>query len=356
MDRQYYIDLAASGLSMPIGSDLVLHEYVDPEAILVNGERLGRVLEETAQRFQTPLAFPHMDLELEKSVLLEKLGIPAEERAKFHFAACPGEDVFAMLKAHLHDPLSPHLQAHIDSITYIAAHTDLLPVGMAIGPFSLMTKLVSDPITPVCMAGMGVTAEEDDEVRMVEWVLELGLKMILHSIDAQVKAGAKAIFIAEPAANRVYFSPNQLDAGSDIFERYVMAFNRQIKAFLDAHNVDLIFHCCGELTDYMVTKFAELDPAIMSLGSSRKLWEDARLLPKNIVLYGNLPSKQFYADSLITVSEVARRTAELIRKMRQVGHPFIAGTECDVLSVPGKEHIIFGKVCAMLGSGVACVH
>lgn len=341
---------------MPIGTDLVLHEYADAEAILLHGERLGRVLEETANRFQTPLAFPHMDLELEKLVLLEKIGIPSAEMAKFHFTGCPSEEVFATLKQHLHDPLHPRLQAHIDSIAYIAAHTELVPVGMAIGPFSLMTKLVSDPITPVCMAGMGVTAEEDEEVKAVEWVLELGIKVILHSIETQIAAGAKAIFIAEPAANKVYFSPNQIEDGSDIFDRFVMAYNRQIKALLEAHGVELIFHCCGELTDYMVKKFAELDPAIMSLGSSRKLWEDARLLPKNIVLYGNLPSKQFYADSLITVSEVARRTAGLIRQMREVDHPFIAGTECDVLSVPGSEHIIFGKVCAMLGSGVACVH
>ncbi len=78
------------------------------------------------------------------------------------------------------------------------------------------------------------------------------------------------------------------------------------------------------------------------------------LLPKNIILYGNLPSKQFYSDGLITVADVARRTAETIHHMRAIGHPYIAGTECDVLSVPGREHIILGKVCAMLGSGVAC--
>lgn len=354
MDRHYYLELAHSGLSMPIGSDLILHEYLDPEAILLDGERLGRVLEETSRRFQTPLAFPHMDLELEKSELLTLLGIPEQEMAKYHFSHCPDTETFASVKAHASDPFRARLQAHIESIAYIAQHTELLPIGMAIGPFSLMTKLVGDPITPVCLAGMGVSADEDEEVKTVEWVLELGLKIILRSLEAQIAAGAKAIFIAEPAANQVYFSPNQLDEGSDIFERYVMAYNRQIKAYLDAHHVDLIFHCCGELTDYMLQKFAELDPAMLSLGSSRTLWEDARLLPKDIVLYGNLPSKKFYSDGLITVAEVARRTAETIRRMRAVGHPYIAGTECDVLSVPGCERIILGKVCAMLGSGVAC--
>jgi hypothetical protein len=31
-------------------------------------------------------------------------------------------------------------------------------------------------------------------------------------------------------------------------------------------------------------------PVILSLGSSRVLWEDAQLVPKHVVLYGNLPS------------------------------------------------------------------
>ena len=48
MDRHYYIALAQSGLRMPIGADLVLHEKPDPAAILTDGEALGRVVEETA--------------------------------------------------------------------------------------------------------------------------------------------------------------------------------------------------------------------------------------------------------------------------------------------------------------------
>lgn len=348
MQRQYYIDLANNGLRMPIGTDLVLQEHADAAAILVDGERLGRVLEETARRFATPLAVPHMDLELEKHNLLGILGIPAADRATYHFAECPGEAVFAQLDAGLHDmPLLPHLQAHIDSITYIARQTDLLPIGMAIGPFSLMTKMVADPITPVCMAGSGLTAADDEEIALIEQTLELGIRFILHSIKRQIDAGARAIFIAEPAANKVYFSPNQLAAGSDIFDRYAMRYNQQIRELLREHDVDLIFHCCGELIDEMVQKFTELDPSILSLGSSRELWNDAALVPKNIVLFGNLPSKKFYSDALITTEEVHAHGEALVAKMREVGHPFILGSECDVLAVPGCEATIMAKACAL---------
>lgn len=353
MDRQYYLDLAASDLRMPMGTDLVLHEYADPHAILASGKQLGMILEQTANRLKTPLALPHMDLELEKLQLLTMLGMPGSEDDlnKYHFTTAPGNDVFDTLHAHLKDPLIPRLQAHIDSVGYIAHHTQLLPVGMAIGPFSLMTKLVADPITPIAMAGSGLIAEEDEEILLVERVLELGIRLVLHSIAAQIKAGAKAIFIAEPAANRVYFSPNQLDDGADIFERYVMTYLRQLKAFLDEHNVDLIFHCCGELTEYFIRQFSTLDPAIMSLGSSRHLWEDAAIVPKTTVLYGNLPSKRFYSDGLITVADVERQGEALVQKMREVRHPFILGTECDVLSVPGCEETISRKVAAIQRCG-----
>jgi len=86
MERQFYLDLAQSGLRMPIGADLVLHEKPNPAAILTDGEALGRVVEETARRYRTPLAFAHMDLQLEKTVLLEILGIPAADIALFHSA------------------------------------------------------------------------------------------------------------------------------------------------------------------------------------------------------------------------------------------------------------------------------
>jgi uroporphyrinogen-III decarboxylase len=231
---------------------------------------------------------------------------------------------------------------------YIARETDLLPVGMTIGPFSLMTKLLSDPIAPIYLAGSGLTAEEDPEVRTVETLLELATLMVLRSAAAQIEAGAKAMFVAEPAANKVYVSPRQMEAGSDIFHRFPIRANRRLTALLQEHGVDLVFHCCGELTDDMVRAFASLQPVILSLGSSRKLWEDARLVPDHIVLYGNLPSKHFYSDALVSRADVERMTCELLGQMRATGHPFILGSECDVLSVPGAEAVIRSKVDAFV--------
>jgi uroporphyrinogen-III decarboxylase len=351
MDRQFYLDLARSGLRMPIGADLVLHEQPNPEAVVTDGTALGKVVEATARRYRTPLAFAHMDLSLEKAVLLELLGIPTADIPLYHFAADPGPDALARVEAGLRQPLHPALQAHIDSVGHVAHQTDLVPIGMTIGPFSLMTKLLKDPITPLYMAGTGLTAADDPDVALAERALALSLAVIRRSVEGQIAAGAKVIFMAEPAANTVYVSPKQIADGSDIFLRYPIAADRAIKALLDAHGVDLVFHCCGELNRYMIEQFCTLRPVILSLGSSRKLWQDAALVPKDIVLFGNLPSKHFYSDAVITREQVEEQACDLLYRMAEVEHPFILGSECDILHVPGSGETIRQKVDAFVGCG-----
>lgn len=340
MDRKFYLGLAESGLRMPIGTHLVLQEHADADAIVRDGERLGQVVEEAARRFCCPLGLPLMDLKLEKEALLLASGVPPAQVDTFHFTAVPEDDrPFAV---------TANMTAVCEAIRYIATQTDLLPVGMCIGPFSLMTKLISDPIAPVFLAGTGATPEEEPEVALVERLLEISCRAIQAYLDVQMAAGAKAIILCEPAANKVYFSPNQLAGSYEVFDRYVMQFNRRIRDQLRASDVDLIFHDCGELLDGMVQRFASLDPVILSLGSSRLLWEDAVLVPKTTVLYGNLPTKQFYSDQLVSVAKVRQLSRHLVRCMREAGHPFILGSECDVLSVPGSEETIKAKVAAFL--------
>ena len=90
---------------------------------------------------------------------------------------------------------------------------------------------------------------------------------------------------------------------------------------------------------------------ILSLGSSRQLWRDAQLVPKDIVLFGNLPTKSFYSDAAMPDEKVEDLTRELIFRMRESGHPHILGSECDVLYVPESSERISRKIDVMLSCG-----
>jgi len=341
MSREFYLDLARKKHRVPVGTHLALHRHADPEAVMLDGNRLGAVIAEAAAQFATPLAIPLMDLTLEKAALLLAYGVPESSIAAFHFTEPP--EILPCIS------LTARMNATCGALTYIAKiHPELVPIGMGIGPFSLMTKLISDPIMPVFLAGNGFTAEDEPEISLAERLLAVGERVIHRYLDAQIDAGAKAIFICEPAANLVYFSPKQQEeTGYAMFERYVMEPMRRLAALLGARGVDLIFHDCGELTEEMLRRFGTLGACVISLGSSRNLWEDAALIPKDTVLYGNLPSKRFYSSGL-SAAEVSRMADALSLKMENARHPFILGTECDVLSVPGSEVEIMRKVDALM--------
>jgi uroporphyrinogen-III decarboxylase len=349
MSRDLFLDLASRGHRVPIAADLVLHRHQDHGRILCDGERLGAVVAEAAAAFHTPVAFPLMDLRLEKAELLRHFGVADCDVEKFHFATAPTveqrRDYARFVRT---TPPSVRFAAALGAVHYVRSRTSLVPVGMCIGPFSLTSKLMADPITPVYLAGSGVKAEEEPDVALLEACLEISLTCVLHQVEQAVAAGARAVFIAEPAANQIYFSPLQIADGSDIFERCVLQPNRRVAALLADRGVDLFFHCCGELAEVMLDGFCRLRPALLSLGSSRRLWEDAKRVPKDTVLYGNLASKMFYSDQFMPVARVAELTADLAARMAACGHPFILGTECDTLHVPEYAETISSKVDCLL--------
>lgn len=347
MSREFFIELARSGHAVPIGADIVLQEKKDHDSIVNDGAMLGMVVEETARRFQTPLAMPLMDLSIEKAVMLEAMGVPEEVIETFHFHNPPRPDEIASIEAKICGSENARLRATCGAIRYIVENTELFSMGMCIGPFSLVTKLMDDPITAVYMKGMGIGAGEDPAVEILDALLDLSVRVIIHYVRMQINAGARAVIVCEPAANAVYFSPKQIREGSDVFDRCVIDNNRKIKDFLDGAGVDLIFHDCGELDDDMISRFVSLNPVMISLGSSRTLWEDERLIPKDVVLYGNMPTKKFFSDEF-SREDAVTMASELVRRMKATGHPFILGSECDVLSVPGREDVIKGKVHAFL--------
>jgi uroporphyrinogen-III decarboxylase len=334
---------------MPIGTDLVMHEEREPEKVRTDGAALGRVIERTARHWGTPLAVPLMDLRLEKTDLLALAAVSNAAAGTFQFKSPLTQAELTTLCGEQTVPFCAGSRARDEALTYIRTRRDLVAVGMAIGPFSLTTRLLADPITATAMAGSGVEAEDSDEVKMLWQCLRAAEAAVLRSIKSQIQHGAQAIMICEPAANIAFISPRQIKSGSNLFERLVMEPNLRLKAALDEAGCDLIFHDCGELIDPMVEAFANrLHPVMLSFGSSRKLWEDARLVPPDVVLYGNLPTRSFYSDGAMPIEEVIRHTDELIANVKACGHPHIPGSECDVLFVAEAKDTIQRKVDAMM--------
>jgi len=353
-ERSFYLDLAARGLRMPVGADLVLHEEPDPEFARNHGPTLGRVIEKTARRWNTPLAIPLMDLRLEKADLLARIGISQKDAETFQFTTTLEDSTLTALCDQRGGLACPGSVARDQALEFIAAIADLVPIGMAIGPFSLATRLTADPITAAAMSGRGIPAADSDDVELLLQCMRIAEAAVHRSVRSQIAHGARAIMVCEPAANTAFLSPRQIRAGSDVFDRLVMQPNLRLKSVLDEAGCDLIFHDCGELIDTMVEEFAyRLHPVMLSLGGSRKLWEDARLVPADVVIYGNLPTKSFYSDGAMPVEEVVRRTEELLAKMQACGHPHILGSECDVLFVPEARGAILKKVDAMMA--VNCI-
>jgi uroporphyrinogen-III decarboxylase len=345
----HFRTLAAAGLRTPIGTDLVLHERPDPEAVRLDGKRLAAVVREAAERYRTPLAIPLMDLRVEKADLVRRLRPGVAETDTFHFDSPPSEADLDRARESDTAPFPSIQRAHLDAVAETASRSGLVPFGISIGPFSLTTKLLADPIGAVALAGRGVPAGDEPLVAAVESALVLAELAVQRSLRAQAGAGAAAVIVCEPAASALFVSPRQIARGSTVFDRFVLEPLARLKAALDDRGIDLLLHDCGEPTTAMVEALASrVRPAVLSLGSSRRLWEDAAVVPPDVVLFGNLPTKHFYSDETLPLEAVREKTRELVVRMRETGHPFILGSECDVLHVPEAAVTIRRKVEAML--------
>jgi hypothetical protein len=213
LKENFYLNLARRGLRMPVGTDLVMHEEGNPEEIRENGFALGRVIEKAARRWQSPLAIPLMDLRLEKVDLLLHHGVDVDEADTFQFSLPLNAAEEAHLLGDQRGPLSRGSQARNEALSYVGTVSDLVAVGMAIGPFSLATRLMSDPITAAAMAGSGVEEADSSEIKLLMQCIHIAEAAVMRSVRSQMNAGAKAVMICEPAACTAFISPRQLKAG-----------------------------------------------------------------------------------------------------------------------------------------------
>lgn len=344
MSRQHYLDLAEKGLAMPLAVDLFVHRLSSPEKVEQDAAEMARVMAEAAGALATPLAVAPMDLRVEKAAVGELLGIAPEKWEAFHLEDPLDPEQFDAIIGKIRGGfITQRMRVTIDALAAVSQRPGLVSVGMCIGPFSLVTKLMTDVITAFYLMGQELEPDDDEAVELADQLLRLSTELVVSYARAQVQAGANAVIVCEPAANKVYVSPNQMEDGSDIFERAVMVPNRRLRDGIEQAGGDLILHDCGELTDEMIRLLGTLRPVMLSLGSSVDLPSAAPLLPKDVVLFGNIPSKFFPRDGDMPLEKVEALCGDLHDRMKATGHPFILGSECDVLCVHGHEETIQRK-------------
>src|SRR5208337_1257154 len=120
MNREYFLDLAARGLRMPIGADLVMHEESEPEKVRNDGPALARVIERAARRWATPLAVPLMDLRLEKIDLLALAGVSEADAEAHHFTAPIEEATLQRMCGDQEAPQCAGSRARDEALTIVA--------------------------------------------------------------------------------------------------------------------------------------------------------------------------------------------------------------------------------------------
>ena len=221
-----------------------IHLDANPDAIPLDGNHLGQLIAKNAHQHHSKLAVPFLDLTIEKNIILEQLKLPLDHQ--FH-NPLPYETVHDLCHR-LQTAPTGRWKATVDAIAYIAQHTELTPVGLSTGPFTVMTQLVADAKAAVQQAGHGISAQDSPAVNLTEQMLDLALRVCIRVIASQLGAGAKVIIVCEPAVDQDCLQPVT-------FERYVLAPHRHIKEILNAAGAELIVHAPGKLTPEMRKAF-----------------------------------------------------------------------------------------------------
>ena len=177
-----------------------------------------------------------------------------------------------------------------------------------------------DGVPVACVCGPFSTARTADAEAPWPERLREAENSVADSIRSLAAAGTPAIVIQEPELNlRTLPRP---------FESVVLEPYARLREVFREAGVDALLQVTGVLTRDHVSGLARaLHPAVLSLGPSRRLCEDAALVPKDIVLHGNLAASLFTGS----LHDLTRRVERLRREMRASGHPHLLGTDGSAL-------------------------
>lgn len=180
-----------------------------------------------------------MDLTLEKDILLRTMGVPPELGPGFRFDRAARRSGCSQGDYRDRRPRPPAYQGQLRRAAPDRWGLQGDPGRHEHRPVLLADQTPEGPYHADLHGRHGLEAEDDDDVALICALLKLSETIIHATCMAQIKAGAKAIFLCEPAANLVLFSPNQIRDGSSVYDDFVIQPNLRLKAMFDATGTDL---------------------------------------------------------------------------------------------------------------------
>ena len=275
---------------------------------------------EAAERFDNPMALPVMDLTLEKDILLQTMGIPAEETAAFHFDDVPGPEQLAELARGLYvTTRHPRIKANCEALSLPRHAGTVVSVGMrSIGPFSLLTKLVKDRIVRFSWRAAASRRRTSRDVALIHAVLALAEAVVRGNGAAQIEAPARAIFLASRRRTGSIFRRGR-SGRRDGLRRVRDRAQPAPEACARRRRRRSAFPRLRRSDSGDGHFLRELKPKLISFGSSVKLWEIEKYVDTDVVIFGNLPTRKFDPDEEVPLEVVEDLMAEIEEKLGATG-------------------------------------
>lgn len=266
-----------------------------------------------AAKVEPDIVMPMMDLSIE----CEAMGLPI----------CFPENESPSVKAHpVHSSLDlqtlkpfqveqGRVQVFLDTITGLKKHTDAAVCAYVCGPFTLAGLLMG--ATKILMASY------DDSQGVKEIISFCGDFIEKYSKALEVH-GADSICILDPTA--VMLSP-------DTFAEFAGNYVEKVVAAL---NIPSILHICGNTT-HLIGKMVDTGVQGLSLDMDVDIAEILKIVPKNVVIMGNIDSKNLMPSG--TPRAIESETENLLRLTEDFDN-FIPATGCDLPPETPIENII----------------
>jgi len=272
---------------------------------LIDSEVQYKTLSMLIDKFSPDGIFPMMDLTVEIEALGLEIDFPENDNPSVPKHPIKNREDLEIIKSRWQG-ITGRMSTFIEVTKKITKKYSIIKGGYVIGPFTMAGEL---------MGADNIAINVMLHPELVSEFVDFSLEVISEYARDLFNVGADTIAVLEPLA--VLLSPRQYQKFSlHPFKKLVSTLN----------NKPLILHICGN-TNHLVKLMCDSGAIGLSLDSKMNFKELKNIIPKEIVLIGNLDPVKVFLQS--TPKEVAEATKILKESMKDVDN-FILSSGCDI--------------------------